>query len=409
MDAESYTAAPARPAVRGRSGRRDLVDVSLFVFAADLVWGMVAPTFSLFVRDLGGSPLAVGVLAATVGATRLVGSFPVGALSDRVGRKAVLVAGGALFGAAFLLFTVPSDPWLLAGPRVLLGLAMLATFPLGVAYIAGTVSPRRRTLAISVYVSAQGLGYALGPLLGSWLASAYGYELTYRVAAGIALAAAAAAARRLRREPPGPAAARPLRLRRLPRDLAAPAVANVAVMLMFSGAVTPFLSLYAARLGLGVFAVGALYAARAAASVSARLPAGLLARRLPNARLAVAAVALDAAAALGVAASGSAAPLVAAALADGVAFGVFLSAGQSLVAERAPPGRQGAAIGAFAAAGALGETAGALGFGVLAHLVSLRAVFVVAGAALAAAAAASSRLLGEDGVSRGRARSAPRA
>src|SRR5581483_4427854 len=228
-------------------------------------------------------------------------------------------------------------------------------------------------------------------------ASAYGYELTYRVAAGIALAAAAAAARRLRREPPGPAAARPLRLRRLPRDLAAPAVANVAVMLMFSGAVTPFLSLYAARLGLGVFAVGALYAARAAASVSARLPAGLLARRLPNARLAVAAVALDAAAALGVAASGSAAPLVAAALADGVAFGVFLSAGQSLVAERAPPGRQGAAIGAFAAAGALGETAGALGFGVLAHLVSLRAVFVVAGAALAAAAAASSRLLGEDG------------
>jgi len=398
MRAQSDTAALRESSTR-RIARRDVVDISLFIFAADLVWGMVAPTFSLFVRHLGGSQLTVGILAGTVGATRLAGSFPVGALSDRLGRKVVLVAGGVLFCAAFLLFTLPSQPLLLIGPRILLGLAMLATFPLGVAYIADAVAPARRTLAISVYVSAQGIGYALGPLLGSWLASRYGYDTTYRIAGGVALAAAVAAARRLR---PGANAGRPRTAAATGRDVRravlAPALANVCVMLMFNGTVVPFLSLYAARLGMSVFSIGILYAVRSTASVAARLPAGIVARTLSTRGLMLAAVALDAAAAFGIAASTSLPPLFVAAGADGVAFGIFLAAGQSLVAERAPERRQGAAIGAFAAAGAVGETVGAFAFGAVAHTAGLRTVFVAAGVLLAAAAPASWWLLRRDAV-----------
>ena len=242
----------------------------------------------------------IGALAGTVGITRLTCGVPVGVASDRWGRKRVLVGGALLFAVACLLFTVPSEPLLLIGPRILLGLAMLATFPLGVAYIADVVPEARRTLAISIYVSAQGAGYTVGPLLGSWLADVYGYHAAYDVAAGIAVATAALAAWRLR---PSTAASRVVRSAlpsraSLVRGLAAPAVANVFVMLMFSGAVLPFLALLGTAVGLSTFGVGALYAVRSVASVLARLPAGLLAGRLSNAQLMLGAVGLDAAGAL---------------------------------------------------------------------------------------------------------------
>lgn len=382
----------SRPAA---SSRRDIVEISLFSFAADVVYGIVAPTFSLYVRHLGGSAIVIGVLAGTVGVTRLTGGLPVGALSDRLGRKRVLVGGALLFGAACLLFTVPAEPLLLIGPRILLGLAMLATFPLGVAYIADVVPEARRTLAISIYVSAQGAGYTLGPLLGSWLADAYGYHVAYDVAAAIAVATALLAARRLRSSsasgPVSRSAIPPSGLLR--RELAAPALANVFVMLMFSGAVLPFLALLGTTVGLGTFGVGALYAVRSVASVLARLPAGLLAGRLSNAQLMLGAVSLDAVGALCIAWAGSAPQLFAAVTVDGIAFGVFLTAGQSMVAEHAPSGRRGAAIGGFAMAGAIGETAGAFSFGAVAELLTLRAVFFIAALLLALCVPACSWLL----------------
>jgi MFS family permease len=361
-----------------RSTRRHVFDISIVICATDLVYGMVAPTFSLYVDHLGGSAFVVGLLAGA--------ASPVGSLADRWGPKIVLVCGLFLFFGSCALFTVPSNPLLLALPRVLFGLAIVATFPLGVAYIGDFVRSERRTLAISIYVSAQGLGYAIGPILGSALAASVGFHVTYRVAATLALATAALAFFRLRRRPKAISGRSPVRSFRsvLGRGIAAASIANLVMMLMFNGAVIPFLSLYAASLGIGTVAIGTIYAARAAASMLARVPAGLAANRVSNAQLIIAALCVDAIASFALAATGSPVGLGVAAIVDGLAFGVFLASSQSLVAEESAPTARGSAMGVYGTAGAAGEAVGALCLGLVAHLVDPRAVFAITGLLLAA-------------------------
>ena len=70
-----------------------------------------------------------------------------------------------------------------------------------------------------------------------------------------------------------------------------------------------------------------------------------------------------------------------------------MTAGQCVVADEAPLEHRGAAIGSFAAAGAAGETVGALLFGAIAHVVGLDAVFVVAGILLLLGVPIVSKLL----------------
>jgi MFS family permease len=378
------------------AGGRAVFTMSAIALALDLLYGMVVPTFSLYVTSLGGSAFLVGVLAAAVGLTATVGAFPIGSLSDRVGRKAELVVGSLIFCIASLLVTVPSEPGLLIIPRVLYGVALLATFPVGIAYLTDAVAPSGRALAIAIYVSAQGLGFTIGPLLGGWIASTQGFPAVYYACATIGLIATGVGWLVLDFDKPvtHPSGQH---LSKRPSFLGGPilgaSMANTCMLFMANGAVLPFLSLYGATLGLGTFAIGVLYATRSGASVLARIPAGVVARRVPHGTMVLAALLVDALAAFAIAGSASPTPLFIAAIVDGIAFGVFMTAGQCVVADEAPPDHRGAAIGSFAAAGAAGETVGALLFGAIAHVVGLDAVFVVAGILLLLGVPIVSKLL----------------
>lgn len=365
-----------------RPGRRAVIDLFLFAFALDLICGMVAPTFSLYVTSLHGSTITVGLLAATVSMTELLGAFPLGALSDRLGRKVAIVGGSLVFSLSCVLAIVPSQPLLLLVMRIAYGVALLATFPIGLAYLSDAVAARRRALAISVYVSGQGFGFTAGGLLGGWIAATFGYSVLFETGALIALATALIASYRLdgshgRNKMPhvGLLAMRSL----LRRPLLGANMSNFFMLLMANGFVLPFLSLDAVRIGVSTFMIGVLYGVRSAVSVLARLPSGLLSSRSSQSRLVLVALGLDACAAIGYSLSSSSLDLFAAAIVDGLAFGLFMTAGQCLVAADAPTERRGGAIGSFAATGALGETIGALSAGVLADVVGIRAVFLLGG------------------------------
>src|SRR5206468_4733562 len=112
-------------------------------------------------------------------------------------RKTVLVGGMVLFALSFICYAIaPSAAWLSAG-RLLQAVAMVATFPLGVAYIGDVVEPRDRGAAIGIYTAAMGSGFAVGPLIGSWVAANAGYPEAYLVGAAFALAGAVFGAVRL--------------------------------------------------------------------------------------------------------------------------------------------------------------------------------------------------------------------
>ena len=146
--------------------RRSFVRLCIAAFLAYASYAICrTPLLPLFARDLGADPPLVGVV---MGASTLTGVFvklPAGALSDVVGRRALLVAGALVF--ATLPFTYLAVPGLglLIALRVLHGSATAIFGPVASASLSDLAPPQRRGAWLSTYSTVQGTGQALGPVL----------------------------------------------------------------------------------------------------------------------------------------------------------------------------------------------------------------------------------------------------
>lgn len=381
--------------------RRDVLDICLFIFIADVVTGVQTPLFPLYTTSLGASLGVLGLITAVLGLTRLASALPIGMLSDRLDRKTVLVGGMVAFAISFALYALASNAGWLVLPRVVQAIAMVATFPLGIAYIGDIVETRDRGAAIGVYTAAMGSGFAVGPLLGSWVASVAGYPSAYVTGAVIAVAGAVfGAARLVRREVrPGEAnlAQRLVDLPALAALIRQPAmvmacVANIAMTLSMTGAIFTYFPVYARGVGISTVTIGTLFAWRSIASASGRVPMGPLSARLPAHWTIAAVLVVEAAIDLAISRTTSPAWLTGLLILEGIGFGVFLVSGQSAVATAADTSHRGAAVGLFWMAGSFGDLFGPIGLGLIAQTMGVVAVFETVGIAVAIGAIAVAAL-----------------
>ena len=364
--------------------RREVVDICLFIFIADIVTGVPIPVFPLYATSLGASLGLLGLITATLGLGRLVAALPVGMLSDRLDRKSVLVAGMVIFAVAFVIYAIaPNAEWLTL-PRFLQAIAMVATFPLGVAYIGDVVEERDRGAAIGVYTAAMGSGFAVGPLIGSSFAAEWGYPSAYFAGAVVAIVGAAYGATRLIRKKPTSSESSIARrlvdmpaLRALAREprMVMACVANIAMTLSMTGAIFTYFPVYARGVGISTVTIGALFAGRSIASASGRIPVGALTSRVPASWTLAGVLILEAGVDLAIARTGSSLALAALLIVEGVVFGIFLVSGQAAVADASGKDNRGAAVGMFWMAGSVGDMFGPIALGVVAEAFGLIAVF----------------------------------
>jgi MFS family permease len=360
------------------------VDICLFIFIADIVTGVPIPVFPLYATSLGASLGLLGLITATLGLGRLVAALPVGMLSDRLDRKSVLVAGMVIFAVAFVIYAIaPNAEWLTL-PRFLQAIAMVATFPLGVAYIGDVVEERDRGAAIGVYTAAMGSGFAVGPLIGSSFAAEWGYPSAYFAGAVVAIVGAAYGATRLIRKKPTSSESSIARrlvdmpaLRALAREprMVMACVANIAMTLSMTGAIFTYFPVYARGVGISTVTIGALFAWRSIASASGRIPVGALTSRVPASWTLAGVLILEAGVDLAIARTGSSLALAALLIVEGVVFGIFLVSGQAAVADASGKDNRGAAVGMFWMAGSVGDMFGPIALGVVAEAFGLIAVF----------------------------------
>ena len=379
--------------------RSPLAVVFLTVFLDLVGFGIVIPLLPLYAEEFGAGPVAAAWLLALYSLMQFFFAPWWGRLSDRVGRRPVLLVG--LFGSAASYLAFAFAPSLLAlfAARALNGFAG-ANVGVAQAYVADVTPPEGRAKGMGMIGAAFGLGFVFGPAIGGLL-SHYGHAAPFVGAAALAAANGVLAWFRLPESLPperrGTAAARAAgladRLRMLSgRDLGHRLrtlyAAGFLVTLAFAAMEGTF-SLWAdARWALSPAGVAFLFAFLGVVSVLAQgLVVGRLAHRWGERRAALAGTLLFAAGLVGVALAPSLLALCAALAALALGQGTAAPSLSSLISRQGGPAEQGRLLGAYQSLGALGRVVGPVSGGVaLEHLAAGAPYLLGSLAALAALA-----------------------
>src|SRR3954454_13477484 len=176
-----------------RSSRAVAVAFVTFATFTDIIaYSVAVPVLPDLSRKLGASPTMIGLLFASFGVTLLTVSMPMGAVSDRIGRKAPLVGGMLALAAATLLFAYSDGlPWLFAA-RLVQGAADAVTWVVGFALIADRYGPDERGRVSGIVMSGTSVAFMVGPTIGGWLYEVGGIRAPFLLVSALALAVACA-------------------------------------------------------------------------------------------------------------------------------------------------------------------------------------------------------------------------
>ncbi len=135
-------------------------------------YGIAMPVLPFYIDSLGGRGVHYGLLIACYGIMQLIFAPLWGSLSDKHGRKPMLLVGMVGMGSAMTLFALSSQLWMLYAAQLLSGSLSSAALPAAQAYAADSTSEEDRGGAMGKIGGAIGIGVILGPGIGGLLASA---------------------------------------------------------------------------------------------------------------------------------------------------------------------------------------------------------------------------------------------
>jgi multidrug resistance protein len=148
--------------------RRALLTVFVTVLLDLLGFGMILPLLPFYAQDYGASEFQIGLLFASYSAAQLVCAPLLGRLSDRFGRRPLILASLFTGVVAYLAFAVAGSFAALIVARTASGVAA-ANLGIAQAYIADVTTPDQRAKGMGLIGAAFGLGFIGGPALGGLL------------------------------------------------------------------------------------------------------------------------------------------------------------------------------------------------------------------------------------------------
>ena len=241
--------------------------VTLTTFADIVAYAIAIPVLPDLSRRLGASPATIGLLFGSFGFTVLTVSIPMGAVSDRVGRRLPLVGGLVALAAATVLFAFAGGLPALFAARLVQGAADAITWVVGFALIADLYAPEERGRITGIVMSGTSFAVMIGPSIGGWLYEIGGPRLPFLGVAGFTAAVAIAFAwvdlphERTARE------AVPIHV-----VIRTPAIAVCAIAVVAGAAtismIEPMLALHLRALGVGPARIGAIFGVGAVASTA---------------------------------------------------------------------------------------------------------------------------------------------
>jgi multidrug resistance protein len=145
-----------------------LVVIFLTVFIDLLGFGIIIPLLPFYAESYGASAFTVGLLGTSYSLMQFLFSPVWGRLSDRIGRRPIILIGLAGSCASYLVLAVAESLALIFLARIVGGIAG-ANIPTAQAYIADVTTPENRARGMGLVGAAFGLGFIFGPALGGIL------------------------------------------------------------------------------------------------------------------------------------------------------------------------------------------------------------------------------------------------
>ena len=255
------------------------------------------PVIPLYAADLGATVAEVGLIVATISYVTAFFLIPFGMLSDKFGRRNLLVGGLAVFTLAPLLYPLANNPEQLICFRAIHGLGAAAFLPTAIALVIDLTPEAKRGEAIGWYSASLQLGLMAGPITGGFLAGHFGFDAAFYGCSAISLIGLVLAFSRLSAISYRPAATlgrASSSWRWLGQPLAIAVMLAILLVAVGSGTIGSYIPLYGIGFGITEAGAGAIITALYASSALLRAPAGRLADRMNRRILLIGGVALSA-------------------------------------------------------------------------------------------------------------------
>ncbi len=168
--------------------RSPLALIFLTIFIDMVGFGIMIPVLPVYAEGtkFNATPLQLGFLVGIYSLLQLICGPIFGKISDRVGRKPVLVFSILGTAIGFVILGAANTLWMLFLGRIIDG-ASGGNIATAQACIADVTPPEHRAKSMGLIGVAFGLGFIIGPALGGWLGHAYGVAVPFYFAAGLAL------------------------------------------------------------------------------------------------------------------------------------------------------------------------------------------------------------------------------
>jgi multidrug resistance protein len=171
VNTPQLSADEAQPASRFAS---PLLPIFLIVVVDILGFTIILPLLPFYAERLGASPIAVGMLVAVYAVCQLISGPILGQLSDRFGRRPVLLVSQAGTLAGFVMMAFAGSLWMVFLARAIDG-ATAGNLSTAQAYISDVTKPEERARSFAIIGVAFGFGFLVGPGITGFLAH-YSYQ-----------------------------------------------------------------------------------------------------------------------------------------------------------------------------------------------------------------------------------------
>lgn len=146
--------------------KRALPILFLVMFLVMIGFGIIIPVLPFYAEEMGASPTQLGLLMAVYSLMQLIFAPFWGKLSDRIGRKPIMMIGIAGLSLSFFIQAMSTELWMLFAARIIGGVLSSANMPTAMAYVADITTPENRGKGMGIVGAAVGLGFVFGPAIG---------------------------------------------------------------------------------------------------------------------------------------------------------------------------------------------------------------------------------------------------